>query len=100
MIQIDDRTFDKKVLEAPEPVLVDFSASWCVPCQRQTPILAKLAALRPDVTVVTVDIDACPLLSERFNITSIPTLLLFHKGKMIKSTVGLHSLSELEEMLK
>ena len=100
MIQIDDKSFNKKVLEAPEPVLVDFSASWCVPCQRQAPILAKLAEAHPEITVATVDTDACPLLAERFNITGIPTLLLFHKGKMIKSTVGLHSLSELEEMLK
>ena len=75
--------------------LVDFWASWCGPCRSQAPIAEKLAETT-DVKLVKIDVDACAELSVEFGISSIPTLLLYEDGKLVKKFIGLTPLDELK----
>ncbi len=73
--------------------LVDFWASWCGPCRAQAPIAEKLAE-QTDVKLVKIDVDSDTVLSAAFGVTSIPTLLCYVDGKLVKKFIGLTSLSE------
>jgi thioredoxin 2 len=81
--------FDELVRDAPTPVLVDFWAAWCGPCRAVAPELEKLSKDRAGRAIVAkVDTDAQPELSARFNIRSIPTLILFRKGQEVNRVSG------------
>lgn len=82
--------FQAKVLEAQGKVLVDFSATWCGPCQRLAPILAEVAdELAGQVAVYTVDVDECPAVAANFGVSCVPTLIVFEDGKVENQTMGL-----------
>lgn len=71
------------ILNGEKPVLVDFSAEWCGPCKMMAPILKELKQLTGDqVTILTVDIDKNPSLANSYQIQSVPTLIVFQKGKI------------------
>lgn len=89
-LEITAANFAAEVLESDKPVLVDFWATWCGPCRMQAPILEAFAEEHPEVKVAKVDVDANGELAEKFGIMSIPTLLVFKNGKLVKSAVGLH----------
>ena len=92
-----DVTFEELVLKSDRPVVVDFWAAWCGPCKMVAPELEKLAAKYGDqITVVKVDVDANPALSQAFNIMSIPTITLFRPGEQPKGVTGFRNLSQLE----
>lgn len=98
---VDDTSFEKEVLESEMPVLVDFSASWCGPCKRQLPIMEKFASDNTDkVKVVKVDIDDAPTFSNKFNIRGVPSIVLFHKGQVIDTKVGVTPTNVLNDLLK
>ncbi len=89
VVEVTDSTFEATVLRSELPVIVDFWAAWCGPCRMVAPILEDIAKRHADkVTVVKVDIDANPQLAERFQILSVPTLVLFAHGEPVKSVVG------------
>jgi thioredoxin 1 len=69
-------------------VLVDFYADWCGPCRMQAPIVEAIAEENPDVVVAKLNVDDVDDVAERFNIVSIPTLLIFKGGKLVKNFVG------------
>jgi thioredoxin 1 len=97
---VDDNNFDAEVLQSTLPVLVDFGASWCGPCQRQLPILEKFATInRQLVKVVSIDIDEAPKTVAKFGIRSVPTLVMLNKGTQTGTKVGLTSLAELSSLL-
>lgn len=80
--------------------LVDFWAPWCGPCRMQGPILEDFASNNTDVKVCKVNVDENPELSEKFGIMSIPSLLVFKNGSLVKTAVGLHDKVALAEMVK
>jgi thioredoxin 1 len=86
--EIADEAFDERVLKSARPVLVDFRAEWCGPCQMLGPELEKIAASRPDLDVVGVDVDKAPMRAADYGITSIPAVLLFKGGAAVARTVG------------
>jgi len=93
-----DATFKKDVLEAKQPVLVDFYATWCGPCQRLSPVIESISkSYSGKVSVFKVDVDKNPKLAERYGITSIPSIKIFKKGKLVDSTIGLLSESQLKD---
>jgi len=93
--EITDETFDTRVLKNEKPVLVDFRAEWCGPCQMLGPELEKIAASRPDLDVVGVDVDKAPFSAADYGITSIPAVLLFRNGAEAGRTVGFMSADRL-----
>jgi thioredoxin 1 len=97
---VDDSNFESEVINSKVPVLVDFSAVWCGPCQRQLPVLEKFAAAKADsLKIVKVDIDESPGIASRFGIRSVPTLLLFNQGQKVDMKVGLTSLADLDRFV-
>ncbi len=87
--EITSADFEEVVLKSEKPVLVDFNATWCGPCRMLKPTLDQVAAERPDVTVVGVDIDENMDLAEEYGIFSIPCLILFRDGAEAERSVGL-----------
>ena len=84
-----DATFKKDVLDSSLPVLVDFWAAWCGPCRMLGPIIDEIGHdLKDTVKVVKIDIDQNPMSAAQHNVRSIPTLMLFHKGKHIDTKMG------------
>jgi thioredoxin 1 len=91
-----DDTFTAEVLEAEEPVLVDFTAAWCPPCRVMEPILADLAAERADLRVVSLDVDSNQATAARYGVLSMPTFLLFRGGEPVLKLVGARPRRRLE----
>jgi len=81
------KEFDELV-ESGKNVLVDFYADWCGPCKMQAPIVDAIAEENSDVVVAKLNVDDVEDVAERFNIVSIPTLLIFKGGKLVKNFVG------------
>lgn len=85
---ITAENFDSEVLQAVQPVLVDFWAEWCGPCRMTAPIVEQVAEERPHVKVCKINIDEQPELAARYQVMSIPTLMLFTNGEAVKTAVG------------
>jgi thioredoxin 1 len=89
---VTDSDFDALVLEAGEPVLVDFWATWCAPCRMIAPVVEEIAKeLGSRVKFLKMDIDANPATPSKLGIMSIPTLIIFKDGRPAERTVGYRS---------
>jgi thioredoxin 1 len=102
---MDDKTslppsFDALIQESDKPVLADFYADWCGPCKMVSPAIQKLAGeYKGRILTVKIDTDSKQALAARWNITGIPTIMLFHKGKALMRLTGAHPYSNLKQEL-
>jgi thioredoxin 1 len=96
-------TFDETVGGASSPVVVDFWAEWCGPCKKIAPILREIADERNELSITKLNVDDNPDVAMKFNVMSIPTLLVFDKGEVVGRITGAKSkgalLEEIDEFL-
>lgn len=95
-IKLSTENFEKEVLKSEKPVLVDFYADWCGPCNAMAPVIEELAKeLEGKVKVGKTNVDENPDIAVEYNVMSIPTLIVFKNGKEEKRLVGLRNKEEL-----
>ena len=102
--ELTDATFDEAVLASDRPILVDFTASWCGPCKMIAPVLEELSVEQADrLAIAKIDVDENPATTRRFEVMSMPTLILFKDGEPHRRLVGArgkqHLLSELADAI-
>ena len=98
---VTDNNFQAEVVESEVPVLVDFWAPWCGPCRRVSPVVEEIASERGDaLKVVKLNIDENQQTAVKFNVMSIPTLMLFKHGELKKTVIGAYPKKKLEEELE
>ena len=101
LTQTTDTAFEKDVLKASKPVLVDFWAEWCGPCKTIAPFLEDLASeLGGKVEVIKVNIDENPLTPTKYGVRGIPTLMLFKNGEVAATKVGALPKTKLKEWVQ
>ena len=98
---VSDSSFEKEVLGADKPVLVDFWAEWCAPCRMLAPTVAAFAEHYGDsASVVKLNVDDNPSTAQRYGIKGIPTLILFRDGKEVERVVGATSKESITKMVE
>ena len=97
MRDVTDTSFEADVLQASGPVVVDFWAPWCGPCRAVHPILEQLAGEHPGIEFVKVNIDENPSFASRYNVLSIPTVILFEDGEAQETVIGARPRSYFEQ---
>ena len=99
-VTLDEGTFDQTVINAKTPVLVDFWAPWCAPCQAIAPILEELAKeYEKKLVVGRLNVDQTPKIANKYGVSAIPTMILFKKGKPVSQIVGFRPKAELKKAL-
>lgn len=99
VLNITKENFESEVLKSEKPVLVDFFATWCGPCRMVGPIVDEIAEENEHIVVGKVDVDAQMELASQFQVYSIPTLVVFKDGKVVKQATGAKSKAQILEML-
>lgn len=100
VVELTKETFENEVLEAKEPVLIDFWASWCGPCMMQSPIVDEIAEeMAGKVKVCKVNVDEQPSLALDYRVVSIPTLVFMKKGEFQERMIGLQDKQTITDYL-
>jgi len=97
---LNNQNFEEEVLKSDKPVLVDFYATWCPPCQMIAPIIEELAEeYRGKIKIGKLKVDQNQEIAQKYEVMSVPTLIIFKDGEIIEQLVGLRSKEELKERL-
>jgi len=88
VVEITMDNFEKEIMECDKTVLVDFWATWCGPCKMVSPIIEEIAEEHPEIKVAKVNVDEQEALAARFQIMSIPTLVVMKEGKIVNQSAG------------
>ena len=100
VINLTRDNFEAEVTEFKGTVLVDFSASWCMPCKMLSPVVDEVAEEVTSAKVAKVNVDEQQSLAARFNVMSIPTLIVFKDGKEVRRSVGVIPKEAVKELVK
>lgn len=98
-IHINKENFQQEVLHSDKPVLVDFWAAWCGPCQMVLPIMDEIADERSDIKVCKINVDEQKELARQFRVMSIPTLAVFKNGEMVNRSTGAKPKEQILQMI-
>ena len=99
IVHITKDNFETEVIGSDKPVLLDFFAEWCGPCKMVSPILEEISGENESVKICKIDVDHDPELANRFQIFSIPTLIVMDKGEILEKAVGARSKQQILKML-
>lgn len=100
VLQVTTDNFEQEVLQSDKTVLIDFWASWCGPCKMLAPIIDKVAQELENVKVCKINVDEETELARKYNIVSIPTLVVIKNGQVLRNSVGFKSKTEIIELVK
>ena len=100
IVHITKENFQELVHSNPQPVLLDFWATWCGPCRMIAPMLEEIAAEREDILVGKIDVDSEMELAVQFGIVSIPTLIVMENGQPVQTAVGYRPKDDILKLLK
>ena len=99
-MKFTDGNFEEEVLKADQLAIVDFYADWCGPCKMFSPIVESVAEENEDIKVVKIDVDNAQDLAIKYQVMSIPTIVVIKNGKEVNRNVGVVSKSQIVEMVK
>ena len=100
ILKVNSQNFEEEVLKSEKPVLVDFYADWCGPCKMLSPIVDEVAQENEDIKVVKVNVDDSQDLAMKYQVMSIPTLVVIKEGNEVNRSVGLIDKSQVVKMIK
>lgn len=99
VLKINKDNIQNEVLNSHKTVLLDFYADWCGPCRMVTPVISEIAEERPDIKVGKINVDEQSELAARFDVMSIPTLVVVKEGKIVNKAVGMRPKAQILAML-
>lgn len=99
VVHITSENFEAEVLKSDKPVLLDFFATWCGPCKMVAPIIDEIAEERQDIKVCKLDVDQASEIAIRYNVSSIPTLMVFVNGEVVNQALGAMPKNKILELL-
>ena len=100
ILKVNSENFEEEVLNSKNTVLVDFYADWCGPCKMLSPVIDQIAEENQDIKVVKVNVDNAQDLAMKYQVMSIPTLVVIKEGKEINRSVGLRDKAKIVNMIK
>lgn len=99
VLHITKDNYEQEVVLSQKPVLLDFWASWCMPCRMVSPVIDEIAEEREDIKVCKINVDDEPALASQFGIMSIPTLVVMKDGKIVNKSMGARPKQQILELL-
>lgn len=96
---LNESNFNEEVISKKGVVLVDFFATWCPPCKMLTPVLEEISTSRATYNIAKIDVDENENLSMQYNISSVPTMLIFKDGEVVEKMIGYKNKEQLLEIL-
>lgn len=100
IIKVNNQNFEEEVIKSEKPVLIDFYADWCGPCKMLSPIIDEIAEENSEIKVVKVNVDDSQDLAMKYQVMSIPTLVVIKNGEEVNRSVGLIDKSQVANLIK